>query len=77
MNKMFPKKHISLEQSLLGFGAKILTIVKDGSTIENLWQKCNTDSIVKHSFDDLLLTLDYLYIIDAITIDKEGNICLN
>lgn len=71
MNSLIPRKHISLDQSLLGFGAKIINLIDDSTTIESLWQNCNTDSSVKHSFDDLLLTLDFLYLIDVIFINDK------
>jgi hypothetical protein len=77
MNSLVPRKHISLDQSLLGFGAKIINLIDDNSTLELLWQKCNINSAVKHSFDDLVLTLDFLYLIDVIFINDKGFICLN
>lgn len=77
MSKLFPKKHITLEQSYLGFGAQLLSLIHDSVTVDELWQKSNANFIVKHNFDDLILTLDYLYSIDVIKINQEGKICLN
>lgn len=77
MNSIIPRKHISLDQSLLGFGAKIINLIDNDTTVESLWKRCNIDSSVKHSFDDLLLTLDFLYLIDVIFINDKGFICLN
>lgn len=77
MSKLFPKKHITLEQSYLGFGAQLISLINDSITIDELWQELNYKFIVKHNFNDLILTLDYLYSIDIIKINQEGKICLN
>lgn len=76
MSKFLPKKHITLEQSYLGFGAQLLSLIKDGIFVDGLWNKLNS-SDVKHSFCDLILTLDYLYSIGVVKINEEGKICLN
>ncbi len=77
MSKAFPKKHLTLEQSYLGFGAKLINIINcSESTIEDLWNKCNENG-TKHDFDDLILTLDFLFAINAISIKGGGIICLN
>lgn len=77
MSKLYPKKHITLEQSYLGFGAQIISLISKNITVDELWQKANANYMVKHNFDDLILTLDYLYSIDVIKINQEGKICLN
>lgn len=77
MSKLLPKKHITLEQSYLGFGAHLLLLINNSVTVDELWQQSNVNFVVKHSFDDLILTLDYLYSIDIIKINQEGKICLN
>ena len=77
MSKLFPKKHITLEQSYLGFGAQLIPLIHDSVTSDELWQQSNANFVVKHNFDDLILTLDYLYSIGVIKINHEGKICLN
>ena len=73
-----PTKHTSLDQSLLGFGAYILQIVDACTSIDLLWERYLADFekgnyTAKQSFDNLLLTLVFLYSIDAI-IDNDGEI---
>jgi hypothetical protein len=68
---ILPTKHTTIEQSLIGFGGYILKIVDEYNTIDLLWQKYQTDFRsqvypVKHTFDNLILTLTFLYIIGAI-----------
>ena len=78
MMKLLPKKHISLEQSLIGFSCHILTIIgKSKCSLEYIWENCNTNCIAKHTFDDLILTIDYLYAIGVLNMDSEGRVCLN
>lgn len=77
MSKLMPKKHLSLEQSLIGFGGKIIDLIGNSTvSLEDLWQKCNLSGTAKHSFDDLVLTLDYLFAIDVIIQNAEGLLCL-
>lgn len=77
MSKLIPKKHISLEHSLIGFGSKVISLIGDSRvSLEYLWEQCNLNSTIKHSFDDLVLTLDYLFGIGVIMQNEEGLICL-
>ncbi|MCB1177781.1 MAG: hypothetical protein KDK36_09400 [Leptospiraceae bacterium] len=73
---ILPTKHTKVEQSLLGFGGYILQILDDNSTIDSIWQEYikdlnNNNYPAKHSFDNLLLTLVFLFAINAIE-EKEG-----
>lgn len=77
MSKLFPQKHISLEQSYMGFGAQLISLIGCGVLVDDLWQDSNNKFNVKHSFNDFILTLDYLYLIGIIKINQEGKICLS
>lgn len=73
---ILPTKHTNIEQSLLGFGSYILQIINDSSTIDSLWNEYLNDFYksqyyAKHSFDSMLLTLVFLFSIDAIE-EKNG-----
>jgi hypothetical protein len=80
---ILPTKHTKLEQSFLGFGGYILKIIGigEGLSIDEIWrryQKDFSDGIytVKQSFDNLLLTLAFLYSINTISeIDGEVKKC--
>ncbi|GHU98068.1 hypothetical protein FACS189483_05580 [Spirochaetia bacterium] len=72
---ILPTKHTTIEQSFLGFGCYILQIIDENNTIDMLWQKYQTDFnshayVVKQTFDNLLLTLVFLFSVGAI---KENN----
>lgn len=67
---ILPDKNICLEYSLFGCGALVLDGIKDSSTISDLWNKVRTQKVFV-SYDKFLLTLDYLFMINAIEF-KEG-----
>jgi hypothetical protein len=72
---ILPTKHTTIEQSLIGFGCYILKIIDENSTVDLLWQKYQSDFRsqiypIKQTFDNLILTLVFLYSIGAV---KEMN----
>lgn len=69
---ILPTKHINFSQSLLGLGAYILPLLNSPKTIDELWNTYKVDHknnvyLVKHSFDNLVMTLIFLYSIGIIT----------
>lgn len=79
-NKMLlPAKHIKLSESLIALGAFILRTLENPKNIDQIWleiKKINNSSFlsVNHSYDNFLLSVDFLYIIGVIDIDNQGNI---
>lgn len=77
---ILPSKHIKISESLLGLGAFILRdIRKEPLTIDQIWFKVNKQNVSKkamayHGFDNVILALNYLYIIGAIDINSEDKI---
>ncbi len=68
---ILPTKHTKVEQSLLGFGSYILQVIDEGSTVDSIWQDylkdlSNNEYPAKQSFDNLLLTLVFLFSVNAI-----------
>lgn len=66
-----PSKHINFSQSLLGFGSYILSILSRPLTIDQIWDYYQKDLKQKrfngvHDFDNLILTLIFLFNISAI-----------
>lgn len=81
---ILPSKHISLSESLLGLGGVLLQIIaKRRCSLEYLWQeysKINNDREIfpaYHSFDNVVLAVDLLFLIGAININPEGEIYRN
>ncbi len=72
---VMPSKHINFSQSLLGFGSYLLTKLNEPKSVDDLWKEYQIDMknevyFANHSFDNLNLTLIFLYGINAI---KENN----
>lgn len=67
---ILPDKNIRLEFSLLNCGAIILQTINKPQTISFLWDRVR-DSIAFASYDKFLLTLDYLFMVNAISL-KNG-----
>ena len=81
---ILPSKHISLSESLLGLGGVLLQIIaKRHCTLEYIWQeysKINNKREIfpaYHSFDNVVLAVDLLFMIGAVNINHEGEIYSN
>ena len=75
---LLPKKHVSLELSLIGFGAQLINLLDKEMCSDELWDKYikqTNDTI--HSYDEFVLTLDFLYMIGGIDMKDGGRLCLN
>ncbi len=73
-----PTKHINISESLLGLGTFVLGILNKPKTIDAIWLRYRKDFdnglyFSKHSFDNLILTIIFLYSIDVI-VEKNGEI---
>jgi len=69
---ILPTKHINFSQSLLGLGAYILSQLESPKSIDELWETYKTDYkkntyLAKHSFDNLVMTLIFLYGIGSVS----------
>jgi hypothetical protein len=72
---ILPTKHTNIEQSFLGFGGYILKVIDSGMEVDKLWtqyQKDFRDGVYNaiQSFDNLLLTITFLFSIDVICFDN-------
>ncbi len=66
---ILPTKHISIRNSLLGVGAKIIEHLYYPRTVSSLWSAVSTMPEVA-TFERFVLTLDLLYIIGAVEMDE-------
>lgn len=77
---ILPSKHIRLSESLLGLGGVILSLLKEPKTIDEIWfqfSEINSNRKVLpayHNFDNIVLALNYLYLIGVVSIDFNGKI---
>lgn len=70
---ILPTKGIPVDQALLTIGGKILQLLKQHSTVSELWEsvKADPDSKASISFDWFVFALDLLYSLGAIEL-KSG-----
>lgn len=79
---ILPSKHIRFSESLLGLGAFLVDILrKDAKTVDELWlkiSKLNNSAKLPayHSFDNVVLSLNYLFAIGVIEIGNGEKIYL-
>lgn len=74
---LLPDKHISLGESLLGFGAHLLCLIDGPVTVDALWrkyQKSAADYPAYQSFDNLILSLDALFAMRLVALTEAGEI---
>lgn len=77
---ILPKKQLSISESIFGFGAFLLQYLEKPISTDELWEQykdsyANKKYAVKFSFDQFIMTLDYLYMIGAIKECKGGLLC--
>lgn len=73
---ILPTKHINFSQSLLGLGSYILLQLKSPKSIDELWEQYEIDYenkiyLAKHTFDNLIMTLLFLYSVSSVS-EKDG-----
>jgi hypothetical protein len=76
---ILPQKHIPIERTMIGNGAIIIKLLKKEMFSDDLWDKYKNYMLKQQikensSIDDFILTLDFLYSIKAININKGGKI---
>lgn len=69
---ILPTKHITLDNSLIGLGALLLTRLEEPTTVSSLWQAVREQPQIA-TFERFTLTLDLLYIMNFIEY-HDGNI---
>ena len=80
---ILPTKHTNLSESLLGLSGYLLTFLKaQPCSIDALWERLEedraNDSLLycNHTFDNVVLAIDLLYLIGKVSIDTTGKIAL-
>jgi hypothetical protein len=74
---LLPDKHIKFSESLLGLGSFLLSILKKPMSVDTLWREYSQarDSATYpayHSFENIVLALDFLFAIGAISYGENG-----
>lgn len=74
---ILPKKHIKLSESLFALGALVLEQIDNPKTIDEIWDNISQKQDIisaANNFDNLILTLDYLFSLGIITLNQKGGI---
>jgi hypothetical protein len=76
---LLPDKHIKLAESLLGLGGFALEALETPKTIDSLWAEFQEASSTNrfpayHSFENLVLAVDFLFSIGAVTAGRNGKL---
>ncbi len=76
---IFPSKHLKLEKSLLNLGALVIQeLKKKSNTIDNVWIELQSLNVIKnYTFNEMVLTCDFLFSVGAIIQKEGGELCLN
>lgn len=76
---ILPTKHIRISESLIGLGGYLLKLLHEPMTIDNLWLKFskhnNHQFPAYHNFDNVVLSLNLLFIMGIIEINENGELC--
>lgn len=73
---LIPTKHTNFSESIIGYGSYILSQLDRPKSVDALWKKYQIDYkneryYSKHNFDNHILTIIFLYSINAIE-DENG-----
>lgn len=75
---ILPTKHIRISESLIGLGGYLLSLLKKPLTIDELWMlylKTNNKKFpAYHTFDNVILSLDLLFIMGIIDLNEKGEL---
>ena len=66
---ILPGKHLKPDRAILGIGSEILATIEEGDTVSELWERVQ-ENRGEHanplSFDWFVLSLSFLYAVDAV-----------
>jgi len=75
---ILPSKHIKFSQSIIGLSGFLLTQLEEPLTIDDLWVKYSNASVKRfpsfHDFDNVVLAVNLLFMIEAIQLDDNGKL---
>jgi len=72
---ILPTKHLRIQRSLLGIGGEILLLLDEPKTVSRLWTDFRDQRAKRKQhavgFDRFVLSLDFLFLIDAVSFQRE------
>lgn len=67
---ILPDKNITLSNSLIGLGSKIIIELSTPQTVSSLWEKIRKRYLEIRTFERFVLTLDLLYTMGLIEVEN-------
>lgn len=76
---LLPAKHIKLSESLLGLSGFVLDNLNKPKTVDMLWNDLRIaverkEYPAQHTLENLLLSLDFLFLIGLVKLDENGEV---
>lgn len=76
---LLPEKHVRVSESLVAVAAFVLSWLERPKSIDELWVQYERAAATgefptRHSFDNIVLAIDFLYMIGAVTTDARGRL---
>ena len=76
---ILPSKHIRVAESIFGLAGFIIAKLEEPATIDELWQvylKANDTKRFPayHGFDQFILAIDFLFVMNAVDINSKGEL---
>ena len=77
---LLPTKGVSPDRALLTLGGDVLALLKEPKTVSKLWSdvqrdRLNRSALAKVSFDWFILSLDVLFALGCIQLNKGKLVC--
>lgn len=70
---ILPTKRITAEKALIGLGARVLRHLREPQTVSKIWEDIQNDSGARVQYDWFVLSLDLLFLLNAIEY-REGRL---
>jgi hypothetical protein len=68
-----PDKYVTVEQSLIGMGAKIIRLLQFSSAnVSDLWKRYRLETTEDENFQRFIAAIDLLYMTSAIDVARDG-----
>lgn len=77
---ILPTKHTKLAESLLGFSSVLIAFLHTPRNVDELWNDFNNSNKNQRllpayqNFDQLILALDFLFLLNAVSLNSEGKL---
>lgn len=77
---ILPSKHVRFSESLFALGGVILRLIDGPTTVDEIWEQYSIINKSRkllpahHNFENIVLALNVLFLIGAVSLDHNGNI---